>query len=130
MTTLAEDLIDILVTKGRGTKNVDMFQSHMDDEPDDAVLILEGGGQGAQRTMDFRRILNPSVAIVVRAGKQNFAAGYALAHAIYDDLLDLSNTAINQNAIIGCNPIGSVSDIGRDEKDRNKWSMNFIVKRT
>lgn len=130
MTTMASDIADYLESLGLGTKGTDIHQSEEKDEPHDAVLLTEGGGLGADRSHDMRRILNPGLLIIVRAAHQNFNAGYERAHNIYDAMLDLANTAIAGNRYLGVNPLGDVTEIGRDEQDRWKWSMNFVVKRT
>lgn len=127
--TVAEDLADYLISLSLATaKNADVFQSTLEDEPDNAILIKEGGGQGASRTLDGRRILNPGIMIIVRRQADQYNEGYDLAHRIYDAMLDLANTAIEGRAYIGLAPLGDVSELGRDERDRWKWSMNFVVR--
>lgn len=127
--TIAEDLSDYLIVRGLATtKGVDIHQGMMTDEPDNGILIVEGGGLGAARTLDGRRILNPGITIIVRRQADQYNAGYELANLIYDAMLDLANTGIEGRPYIGANPLGDVSLLGRDERDRWKWSMNFVVK--
>lgn len=128
MTTIAEDIALHLENRGFGTRGTDIWHHVLRDEPDDAVLISEGGGQGAARSLDGARIINEGVSVIVRAAQDGFQAGYTRAHGIYDAMLDLTNTAIDGRRYIGANPLGDVGFLGRDEKERWKWSMSFIVK--
>lgn len=125
----AEALADYLESRGLGTKGTDIFRDELRDEPDDAILIFGGGGLGAQRSHDLRRVLNPGVAITVRAAHNNYVAGGQKARDVYDALLEMSNTAFDGDRYLGCNPLGDITQAGRDERDRFKWTMNFVVKR-
>lgn len=128
MPTIAADIALWLETRGLGTRGVDIFDTLVRDEPDDAILISEGGGTGADRSLDGAVNLNQGVIIIVRAAPARFQEGYDLAHEIYKALIDLTNTAIDGRRYIGTNPLGDVSHIGRDERDRWKWTQNHIVK--
>lgn len=130
---MASDLADYLEGLGLVTKTGpgrDVFQSKLEDvgTPDDAVLLVEGGGRSADRSNDGRRDLNIGVAITVRAATDQFVAGYQRARNIYDAMLDLVNVGINGTVYKGAVPLGDVSDLGRDENKRYKWSMSFVVK--
>lgn len=131
MNTVAEDLSNYLEDRGlvnkTGPGTRDVFQSIMKDEPDAAVLIAEGGGPAAQMSHDLRRVMNSGVVVVVR--DDVFTDGAQKAQDIYDALLEISNTAAAGSRLIGASPLGGITDIGRDEKDRYKWSMNFVVRR-
>lgn len=126
--TVPEDIADYLISLSLATgKNVDVFQGMLDgNPPDNAIFIKEDGGLGAERSLDGRRILNPGINIIVR--RTDYNDGYSLARRIYDAMLDLANTAIQGRPYIGLNPLGDVNLLGRDESNRWKWSMNFIVK--
>ena len=131
MSTVAEDLASYLQDRGLVNKDGpgtrDVFQFYMRDEPDAGVLISQGGGLSAQRSHDLRSMLNPGIVIVVR--DPVFTTGQQRAQDIYDALLEISNTASNGNRLVGANPIGDITEVGRDESDRFKWSMNFVIKR-
>lgn len=133
MGTMANDVAEYLEGLGLVTftgANRDVFQAAMDDDPDDAVLLIEGGGQAADRSHDLRRDLNPGLTVVVRAAEDKYNEGYTRAHDIYDALLDFMHTAINGTSYKGTVPVGDISDLGRDERDRWKWSMIFVVKKS
>lgn len=131
MSTVADDLASYLQDRGLVNKDGpgtrDVFQFFMRDKPDAGVLISQGGGLSAQRSHDLRSMLNQGVVIVVR--DPVFTTGQQRAQDIYDALLEISNTASNGNRLVGANPVGDITEVGRDEKDRFKWSMNFVVKR-
>ena len=131
MSTVAEDLASYLQDRGLVNKDGpgtrDVFQFYMRDKPDAGVLISQGGGLSAQRSHDLRSIMNPGVVIVVR--DPVFTTGQQRAQDIYDALLEISNTASNGNRLVGANPVGDITEVGRDESDRFKWSMNFVIKR-
>lgn len=131
MSAVADDLASYLqdwglVNKtGPGTK--DVFRDVLMDEPAAAVLIAKGGGLAAQRSHDLRSVMNQGVAITVR--DDVYLDGEQRAQDIYDALLEISNTSANGNRLIGANPLGDITYIGRDERDRHKWSMNFVIKK-
>lgn len=131
MSTVADDLASYLQDRGLVNKDGpgtrDVFQFFMRDKPDAGVLISQGGGLSAQRSHDLRSMLNQGVVIIVR--DPVFIAGEQRAQDIYDALLEISNTASNGNRLVGANPIGDITEVGRDESDRFKWSMNFVIKR-
>ena len=131
MSTVADDLASYLQDRGLVNKDGpgtrDVFQFFMRDKPDAGVLISQGGGLSAQRSHDLRSMLNQGVVIVVR--DPVFITGEQRAQDIYDALLEISNTASNGNRLVGANPIGDITEVGRDESDRFKWSMNFVIKR-
>lgn len=130
---MAQDIAEWLEGRSLVTfngANRDVFQSFMRDDVDDAVLLLEGGGTAPDRSHDLRRVRNPAITVVVRAGVDNFVAGYERTQNIYDALLELMHTSINGNDYKGTVPVGDISDLGRDEKDRYKWSMIFVVKKS
>lgn len=131
MSTVAEDLARYLEDRGlvnlTGPGARDVFQFKMEDEPHAGVLISQGGGLSAQRSHDLRRILNQGVVIIVR--DPVFVAGEQRTQDIYNALLDISNTSSNGSRLIGANPVGDITEVGRDERDRFKWSMNFVIKR-
>lgn len=131
MSTVADDLASYLQDRGlvnlTGPGTRDVFKDDMGDEPASAVLISKGGGLAAQRSHDLKSVKNQGVVIVVRDNV--YLDGDQRAQDIYDALLEISNTASNGSRLIGANPLGDITYIGRDERDRYKWSMNFVVKR-
>ncbi|MCP4201162.1 MAG: hypothetical protein GY769_04430 [bacterium] len=131
MTTVAQDLARYLEDRGLVTMSgagKDVFQFSMEDEPGDAVLIKKGGGMAAQRSHDLRRIKNETVAVIVR--DRVFLTGEVRSDEIYDALLDISNTASDGSVLLGAVPLGGIAEMGRDERKRFKWTMNFVIKRT
>lgn len=128
------DIADFLI--GRGlvlTRGVDIHQGDGamgSDQPATGlnVELVQGGGLSADRTLDQSRILNPGVQIVVRANSDMYSEGLQLAEQIYDAMLDLTNTAIDGQRYIGTNPVGDITELGRDENDRWKFSLRFVVK--
>lgn len=131
MSAVADDLASYLQDWGlvnlTGIGTRDVFKDDMGDEPSSAVLITKGGGLAAQRSHDLRSVMNQGVVIVVR--DDVYVDGDQRAQDIYDALLEISNTSANGNRLIGANPLGDITYIGRDERDRFKWSMNFVIKR-
>lgn len=133
MATVASDLADYLDSLGLVTKTGagrDVFQRHMGDDPDDAVLIATGSGKSPDMSHDLRRVRNPLVAITVRAGSENEAAGEQRTDDIFEAMLVLANTALGGSQYMGVLALGDISELGRDERDRFKWSMNFVVKKS
>lgn len=131
MTTAAviADYLDGLGLVTKSGAGRDVFQRYMRDEPDDAVLIATGSGRTPDMSHDLRRIRNPIIAITVRAADDNEAAGEQRADDIFEAMLVLNNTAFGGERVIGAVAIGEVLDMGRDDRDRFAWSMNFLVKK-
>lgn len=118
-----------------GTKN--LFVGGIPDAqqtPDLAATVMETGGISPLMTLTasdsalVNKMDRPRVQIVVRAAMDGYESGNALANGIFGALQSIANTQLNP-------PSGAVFTLimatqspvylGRDEKERHRWSQNF-----
>jgi len=126
---VTNDLADWLAIHGEGVKGASIFQGEMPEAPDDSILLREGGGAGPTRSMDNRRLQRIGITIIVRGARDQLVQTNEKTRRVYDLMLDLMHTAINGTRYVGTQPLGDIADLGRDELDRWKFSMNFLVLR-
>ncbi len=126
MSSPAEGIKDLLVAASLGTFGAtdgwsirigDLF-----DSPDTLVVIKESGGQPPNPAwlIDF-----PSVQIIIRGNEKGYQAARTQARKVKDELLGLPSQDLNGDRWVAINMISDIADIGRDEKKRPMWSINF-----
>ena len=94
-----------------------LYESSMPDTPDDCVCIYATGGY--PRSLSGTQLEEPTFMIKVRKN-QNYAAGVTLCETIKDLLHGKSTTKL-----LLIEQQSDVLDIGRDEKNRHQWTINF-----
>jgi hypothetical protein len=67
--------------------------------------------------------------IKVRGGQTGQSASYSLATAIRDSLTALQAQTVNGTWYIGFWVISDIAWLGRDDRQRPLWSVNFLVRR-
>jgi hypothetical protein len=93
-----------------------LYTGSMPDSPDNAVCIYLTGGYDAD--VSGTKVEEPT--FVVRVRNTSYETGETLCNTIIG-LLHGSSTA----NILGIYSQGAIQDLGRDESNRQQWTMNF-----
>lgn len=102
---------------GSGTP---IFISKMPAEPDMCIGIFDTGGQSP----DPKWLLDyPSVVVMVRG--KTYSDTSSKARAIRSRLLGLPSQTLNGDRWVSVTQQGDIVDVGRDEKDRQGFTMTF-----
>ena len=103
----------------------DLFISEMPTEPDNCVCVYDYPGE-AQGLFGHE---HPSVQIKVR--NRDYQTGYNLCRDLKYGLHDeYNNTTINSTRYIRIHCITDIFPLGRDEKNRYLFSINFRAERS
>lgn len=124
---LIDDIAQHLHNQGIATLGTNLFKSYMPDGPDSAVCVIDTGGVAPERELDFK---SPTFQVYIRS------TTYALGKAKLDSVRDVLHGKSMQNLGIGGDEtffmyIFAISEgghLGRDEADRDLFSINFICK--
>lgn len=113
------------------TLATNLFISEMpdnDESPDECVAIMDSGGETAEPDYVYQK---PFVSIQVRGNRGDYTVAYALADDIRTALHGLANYEIASSArYIGIWCEGDVIAVGRDQKKRPMFTVNFRMHRT
>jgi hypothetical protein len=119
-TYLTENVTETTLVKG-----TNLFKGFIPDSPSAAVCIYDTGG--ATPDMDIPTG-NPTFQILVRD------TDYEAAHDLIKEICDVLHNKYNVELVDGetyfysINLLGEPGQIGRDEKNRDEFSANFICK--
>lgn len=129
----SEDIKDILVSSAVGvgafnaTSGWSVVISEMPDTPDTCILISDTGGLPANPRYSYEK---PSVQILVRGAKEGYLSAYAKMEDIKDALNGLNNEEWNSTRYIQIIATSETIYLGRDDKQRPRFSINFLCHRT
>ena len=132
---LGLDVAAVLQTGGVGTIATNIFVGTLPDTPDDCVAVVETGGIAPDHTMGAgpATIIGAATAAVERPRFQILVrdTSYAKArvvsqqsHNLLDGLVDRTINSVLYHRI---EAVQSPIDIGRDDNDRQMFSLNFDV---
>lgn len=93
---------------------------------DNAIAIYNTGGFNPEHTMDGGKISNPTFQIIVR--DESYPNGITRCEAILNVLDMVTNQNINGHFYLGIFQQGDILSLGRDSKNRIKFSLNFKAK--
>lgn len=110
----------------------DCFLEHLPDAPDEALMVLSTGGNptSAAATWGWDE---PTVQLMVRGAPEDPETPHAQAQALYNELQGLryrtldSGGADEVRLIICESPQSAPFDLGRDEKGRYRYTLNFAL---
>ena len=124
----AEDVKDILESSSAAlslTGGTNLFIATLPTSPDNCVSLYTYGGN-PQEQYDHER---PSVQVIIR--NRSYQTGYALARDIKYALHDqYNNKSVNGTRYIRIHCISDILELGQDEKNRYKFSVNFMTERS
>jgi hypothetical protein len=118
------DVAEYLQTLGRATVGTDMFIGFMPDNPDDCIVVRATQGLPPNVIVNLEQ---PGFQVMVR--NVDHDAGRLAVDTIKTDLHQLTHTTLNGLLYKRIDATGSYTFIGRDEKERTLWSVNFIAQK-
>ena len=121
----SEDVKDMMVAGLGYVFGTTLFIASMPTSPNDCVLISDTGGQ-SQEKYGFEK---PNIQIMLR--NMNYQSGYDLIRNIKYYLHDSRNGETwngTKYIMVACR--SDILYLGRDEKNRYQWSLNFQIFRS
>jgi hypothetical protein len=148
MTSLGDEMCLYLQTKGlglnfNGAGSINLFSSHLLDQPDLGVAVIERGGlpplmrltgPAFQSTtyvppQNESKFDRPVVQIFTRSGMTGYNAGNTLVEGVFGALQGLVELTLNAGGAYFhlITAMTSPMYLGRDKKERHQWSQNWSV---
>lgn len=115
--SLLSDIKSLLV----GVSNI--YTGSIPDDPDNVVGLYSTGGY--PRDLSGTEVEEPTFMVKVR--NTSYTTGETLCNTIKDLLHGVDNQTVNGNDILLIEQQGDINDIGRDESNRQEWTLNFRV---
>lgn len=99
------------------------FKGNLPDSPDNCTAIFDTGGAEPDRDIPTG---DPTFQIIVRAS--DYVTAHDLIHSIVDTLHQKMNITLGTTYFYYIFLMGEAGHIGRDPKNRDEFSVNFICK--
>lgn len=124
MRPVSQDIVDILSDAGLGLTTADnLFAGEYPDKPDQIVMVSDAPGN----TPDIHGYRKPAVQVLVRSNK--YDTGWDLANDIAVYLHASYGYKYDGVYYTGIWMSTDVERIGRDDKQRHLFAVNFEVQR-
>ena len=98
-----------------------LFKGFMPDNPDNCVVVLDTGGAAPDKDIPTG---SPTFQILVR--DKNYKTGHDLMQTIVNLFHRRMNETIGTTYYYSIFLLGEAGNIGRDDKGRDEFSVNFI----
>jgi hypothetical protein len=129
MKPMSEDVKDILTESAAGALGLvfgtNLFIGTEPPEPDAAVTLYDTGGHDPDIQND---LYQPTLQVKGRGG--NYLAAYATMRAVMAYLTAERNITVGGTRYLAFWPVGDINALGRDEKNRALFTLNFRTMRT
>ena len=128
MTSIVVSAKDLLITAGVGiappTGDWQIHAGPLPKTPDRVIAIRRtpGAPSNPKWLLDF-----PSLQIRVRGRSEDYLDAEAKIQAVKDALLGLPSQTVNGDRWTSVTSIGDIIEMGRDEKGRFEFVMNFAL---
>lgn len=122
--SLISDIADYLATNGLGTVGTDIFYSYVPDIDANVIAVLDTGG--AQPSVDIGSLKNPTFQIFIR--NSSYATGKSKLDSVRSLLHQKIETTIGSTYFLNCFAQSEGGHVGRNERDQDEFSINFIAK--
>jgi hypothetical protein len=123
---IIDEIANYIIEEGIDLElGVDFFKGYLPDSPDDCVAIFDTGGAEPDRDIPTG---DPTFQIIVRS------SSYPTAGDLMKSIVDLLHQKMNLRVTEGGTYfyyiflLGEAGHIGRDKKNRDEFSVNFICK--
>lgn len=126
-----------------GSGTINCFSSHLPDQPDLAVAVIERGGLPtvmwltgpAYQSTTYVPPVNeslfdqPGFQVFVRSGMTGYNAGNTMMQGVFKALQGVVEATLNSGGALFhlISSLQSPMYLGRDEKERHQWSQNYHV---
>lgn len=111
------DMITLLTTEAN------IFIGDKPDSPNNLICMYETGGYDSEIQMNKSVVERPTFMIKIR--DTSYTSGIARCEVIKSLLTTLTNITINTHFYIEIFQVGGVNVLGKDEKNRWEFSLNF-----
>ena len=122
--SLVSDIADYLATNGLGTVGTDIFYSYIPDIDGNVIAVIDTGGP--MPGVDIKDLKNPTFQIFIR--NSSYATGKANIDSVRSLLHQVIETTIGSTYFLNCFAQSEGGHIGRNERDQDEFSINFIAK--
>jgi hypothetical protein len=125
---IIDDVVNYLVAEVAGVTLVlgtNLFKSYMPDTPNPCVVVYDTGGAEPDRYLPTAM---PTFQVLVRSDD------YEEAHNLIQEIADLLHNKYNIELVAGqtyfyaINLLGEPANIGRNDKNLDEFSANFICR--
>lgn len=122
---MINEVAEYLEDQSIGTVGTDIFISRQSDTPDNQIVIYLSGGLEPDR---YLPTADPTFEIVVR--NKTYQTGQSKVDSIVTALHQYVNGALQTSGtyFYYIELLTEPNHIGRDEKGRHEWSINFLCK--
>lgn len=122
---MINDIYTYLDSNSNLTGGVDLFKSRLSDKPDNQVVIYATGGIEPDR---YLPTADPTFQVYVR--NTSYASGWTRCEEIVQVLHQLTNMELveNETYFYYVFLMNEPQHIGRDDKGRHEFTINFICK--
>ena len=111
-----------------GVQGTNIWLSRMLPDPDVSIAVYEYAGRPPVETMSAGlAIEQPSLQVVVRAGRDDYPTARDLAEDIRQSLCLVTDQTLSGLRVLRIMPRSSVNPIGLDDKDRPMLSVDYEV---
>jgi hypothetical protein len=126
--SILEAVGQYLEDQGFGVQGTNIWLSRMLPDPDVSVAVYEYAGRPPIETMKAGlAIEQPSLQVVVRAGRDDYPTARDKAEAIRQSLCLVTDQTLSGLRVLRIMPRSSVNPIGLDDKDRPMLSVDYEV---
>lgn len=122
---IISEIAEYLETKNVGTVGTDIFISRQSDAPNNQVVVYDTGGIEPDK---YLPTADPTFQVLVR--NTNYQTGQGLVNAIVTALHQFENGTVEESEtyFYYIFLVSEPTHIGRDDKGRHEWSINFVAK--
>jgi hypothetical protein len=121
---IIDEIADYIISEGIDlTLAEDFFKGYLPDSPNDCVAIFDTGGAEPDRDIPTG---DPTFQLIIRS--ESYETAHDLTKSIVDKLHRKMNFTQGSTYFYYIFLMGEPGHIGRDTKNRDEFSVNFICK--
>lgn len=111
------------------TSETNKFIGDMPDTPNNAICLYSTGGYNSKHSLgDSVAPTLEEPTFMIRVRDSSYASGNTRSEAITNLLNGKVNQTINNNIYLNIFMIGNINGIGKDDKNRSEFTINFRTK--
>ena len=127
--SMVDDIGAFLQAAGHGTLATDLYKRHLPNDPDDAMCVIQGGGDMPEYIHDNKdvEIENPNLQVISRS--MNPRTAETVLDGPYRELMRVRNLIIGGTRYISIRPSMAPSVVDRDDNGRFIARCDFQVRK-